>query len=47
MDKLLKILIEDEKKKNRNLYSSRDFWRKKNTKTINQLSKKDLHFIKK
>jgi putative sugar O-methyltransferase len=43
MNHLLNRLLEDEKLQNKRLYSSGEYWSKKNLKTIYQLKKKDLY----
>ena len=42
MDKLLNQLISDEKKTNKELYSSGSYWRYKNKKTIYQIKRNSL-----
>mgnify|MGYP006139761071 CR=1 FL=1 len=42
MDLLLRELIKDEKKQDKQLYSSGKYWSRKNLKTINQIKKKKL-----
>ena len=43
MDLLLKNLLRDEKKQNKILYSSGEYWSKKNLKTLHQLKKYNLN----
>ena len=43
MDLLLKELLADEKKHNKTLYSSGEYWKKKNLKAVYHLKNKKLH----